>query len=257
MEAQIQKLLDAQWDALEARDKSVRQIRKRLSESLKALSAERIKELHQVQQQVDTNRSIILKKQSDEAELSNLRSKWSAEQNCSFALKSKELTSKIEELNETIALLQNERAKLEIELRESDSVVASRTCLLVDAIEELEKGLASPNQKTIQTLQEELRTQEEKTKSLIADSEAAAAGKLLWDEVQKELETLDGEIKGYKRSQIPQISFVLSRVSESIEKSLEIASENGWTPLVVAIGHELQVLHETSAALYDAELSRD
>lgn len=257
MEVQIQELLDAQWDALEARDKNVKRIRKRLSESLDALASERTKELHLIQKQVDTNKSITLKKQTIETELFNLKSRLHAEQNSSVALKSKELKAKIEELDKAIAKLVAEKTNLEAELQESNSIVASRTCLLVDAIAHIEKGLSSSNQKSVERLQQESRTQEQKLKSLSADVEAATAGKLLWDEVRNELTKLDGEIKGFKKSQIPQISFVLSQRSEFIEQCLEKASQNGWSPLVVAIGHELQILHDTSAALYDVEISRD
>lgn len=236
-DTELQIILDAQWDALASRSNHVRAIRRKLSEHLASLATVRQQD---ASAQLDEAQKIKhLQKQFDEWQAQNTEVNSRLIELRTGTL-SQELSSTRQELGE----IEKRRANLLARERDLSSVLESRCAPL----EEYLRNFSSTKPPDPSSYGEKLSLLEHAHHVAKKESQAAADGLVLWEDVCTELSDLDDSIKHTSLDQIP---FMVTQKIGILSRLRDQASVRNWNVLVVAIGHELIILAQLAEAIRD------
>lgn len=238
-DTELQALLDAQWDALAARSKHIRVIRRSLIECLTNLAELRRKDAQESFNEAEELKG--LRRQFDD-----WQSRYEEISSRLNDIRTGDISQMLSSTRRELAEVENRRIKLAEKERELSSVLASRCAPL----EEVEHQLYSNKPCAPVDFEERLSLLE--SARAAAEKEAAAAidGSTLWQTVCCELSDLDESIKTIALDQVP---FIITQKISVLTDLCNQASASKWHVLVVAIGHELVILNQAAEAIREKQ----
>lgn len=244
MEERFQNALDSQWDALEARDARIVGIRKHIGELLSELAEDKNEESKLLSKDIKTTRETIERSEKAAHKQSELKHRLDELDASDLPKEIAEISGRISSIDEEIKKLMQQREQLDSRVTDLKSIYSSRRAKFENSLHDINHA----HQRQIANLpaaRSGLNEKFNKREFIEKELHAARQGEALWNQVCTTLANLDREIHGYGKSQLPQISFILDKAVQKTEGFLETAQDAKWSILVVAIGHELQLLRET------------
>jgi len=256
MEDDIQRILDAQVDALESRNNKVKIIRRELYDAIRLLADQCNGNVSRIDAQTEEDRGFIQKESHYLAKREDIKRQLIEEEQSELHGSLKSLEKEIHDLDEQIKQLQAKRGLLDTQRQQLASTYSSRTVKLKDFLSDLDIAHPVENADLVEATKRRIEANKQVRKGALLESKAALEGSDLWLQVCEELDSLDNELKGLKRDQLPQMAFLLSKTSSTVNDYLTTATNNGWSVLIVAIGHELHILHDTQTAIQKVVLDK-
>lgn len=244
MEDRFQNALDSQWDALEARDTRIVGIRKHLTELFNELVDKRTDEIRLLNQDIKNARETITKTEKGALKQSELQHSLDELDASDLPKEISEISGKVSLIDAEIEKLVQQREELSSRMSDLKSIYSSRRAKFENTLHDLNRAHQQQIVK-LPSMKSGLNKNIKICESAERELHAAKHGGLLWSQVCSTLTNLDREIHGYGKSQLPQISFILDKAVQQMESFLKTAEGEKWSVLVIAIGHELQLLRET------------
>lgn len=240
MEKRFQETLDAHADALSARDARVHQIRLQFGKLLKSLADQKQTELESTEDELEKVKAYNAKIDQTLKRQELAQEELNKIDESEEALSLKTLASDIEEGEEMILTMQAKVAKLREKLVETENSVASKKARFQEYLKELK-----PKEKKDTTTLDTQKTEIER------EIEAATSGEELWAQACSILRDLDTQIEKLG----PEVSqghlAALENASRALDATIQCAKHNNWTPLIIAIGHEMEMIKATTEIVKD------
>lgn len=227
----LQTLLDAQWDALEARNaKEARHIRREIGAALSALQQRRDEQAAELKKWSAKARQVAEKHRELSAQLD-------MEERGPVAVEILATDAELMDIERELSTLRRRKQELVSRKRDLENGRASRRVHWRELLADLPKP--PPDDQIAEAGQQ--------MHQIEIELEAARGGVLLWHKACSELTDLDRDLKLVQG--IDQVPFMLARRISIFEAYRSEAEENKWGFLVVALTHELQILQDALTAV--------
>lgn len=249
----LQDLLDKQWDGLSERQgRWITSARQGIEQTMT--------ELLDIQNNLaEAYESQINRKNEWLERTKNIQDKIAALKiHVDHIEKQSDLSKEIEELEKEQVCLNDEIAELQFKLKKLYSrkqEITTRLMHLKSTVEsksssykhEIETLGEPPSTEQIEACSREVDAITDQFKTAELEASALRDGLILWKDVcmiVSDLENSLSEILSKEEGRGEKIHTVLSDASDRVQKHLDIATDNGWSLLTVAINHELQAIYE-------------
>ncbi|PRT55888.1 hypothetical protein B9G98_03508 [Wickerhamiella sorbophila] len=238
----LQEQLDLQWDYLEARDVRIHEVRKAIGEILSDMAIDKEQAAADIEHKLH-EASIEAQRQNKVAERRTVLNKeLDSLMQTNEASKLTEIKKSLADIDRQIVELKQKRAQARQELAELESVFGARKARITSQLDAL-----PPHNANVVKDEQLLLTKLEETKS---ELEATNEGSRMWESVIKYLDALDTKMQG---PPVQIVSALEEAVAWLTEKGTFAASKH-WGPLIVAIGHELEIVKEALDAIKQVNL---
>lgn len=237
----LQEQLDLQWDYLEARDARIHEVRESICEILDEIAAEKRESaaeiehnLHEVSKEVERQTKAAERRDRLNKELDELMQTEEASKLADTKKLLADIDRQIEELKQ-------KRAQARHEISELESVFGARKARITTQLDAL-----PPQNPGFVATEQQLHAKLDKNNQELA---ATDEGVKEWKEVIAYLDKLDARMQG---PPIQVVSALEEAVAWLTAKGTFVTSKH-WGPLIVAIGHELEIVKEALEAIKNVD----
>lgn len=233
----LQEQLDLQWDYLEARDTRVRQVRRKIIDIFGEMASEKRVAVAHTEVALHDAKKIAYQEEQSAARRSKLNKELDAVLESDEVKQLDEAKRTLLDIDKQIEELKQKRSATRQQVSELESVVGARKSRVVSQLEAL-----PPLNSDIAPKLDSINRQ------LAVDNHELAAidqGKELWQSVVKYLDELDARMDGPPI----QIESALEEAAQWLAEKGAYVEQQHWGPLVIAIGHELEVVREALDAI--------